>query len=130
MIDRRAHGAAGVQDVIEEHDDLVGDIEGNARVVDGAAGQERVQIVAIQRDVHLADGDILAVALLDDFGQPFGDVRPAGAHTDERHLIEAAILLGHLAGEAFENDFDLPGVKDAFLFAFRIFHWRLGSSFP
>ena len=39
VIDCRAHRAAGVQDVVEQHDDLVGDVEWNTRVIDGAAGQ-------------------------------------------------------------------------------------------
>src|SRR3990170_8723198 len=118
MIDGGAHRAAGVQNVVEENDDLVGDIERNPRVVDGAARQQRVQVVTIESDVHLAYGNLFAVALLDDLSQPLGDIGAAGPDTDENDLVKAAVLFRHLASKTLEDNFDLRGVEDTFFLCF------------
>src|SRR5207247_7681716 len=67
----RADRAAGVQHVVEKDHDLVGDIEWNARVIDGAAGEQGIEVVAIQCDIHLADRNFSSFSFLHNFCDTF-----------------------------------------------------------
>src|SRR3989442_14426040 len=126
----RADRAAGVQHVVEKDHDLVGDIEWNARVIDGAAGEQGIQVVAIQCDIHLADRNFSSFSFLHDFWDTLCHVRAAGSDADKDEWLKAGVLPRDFPGETFKNNLDLLGVKDALFSRLRVLHWRLEGWFP
>ena len=90
-VERRAHRAAGVEDVVDEHDEPV---------VDAGVGQHRglqradaaqPQVVAVERDVDGADVDRRAGERLDAGGEPPGERGAAGRDADEDEVGETAV---------------------------------------
>ena len=90
-VERRPDRAAGVEDVVDEHDQAA---------VDAGVGQHRglqradtaqAQIVAIERDVDGADVDAAAGERLDAGGEPSRERCAAGRDPDEDEVGETAV---------------------------------------
>src|SRR5207244_6069554 len=107
VVDGRADRAAGVQHVVYKDDDLVGDIEWSARVIDGAAGEQCIEVVAIQCDIHLADRNFFSFSFLHNFCDTLCHVRAAGSDTDKDNWLKARVLPRDFPGETFKNNLDL-----------------------
>ncbi len=120
VIHRRAHGPSCIQNVVKKHDDFVRDIKGYAGVIDRAAGQKRIKVVTVERDIHFTDGNIFAVPLLNNPGEPLRYVRPARAHANKDNLIEISVSLRHLSGETLKNRLDLRSIQNALFLGFVI----------
>src|ERR671923_178880 len=125
MVDGGANRPSGIEHIVEENNDLVGDIEGNARVVDIPARQERVQVIAVERDIHFSYRNVFAFPFFDHSAEALRHTRTSGSNPNEDDLLETSVLPHNLSGKAFEDLLDLYRVQDAFLLYPRILHWRL-----
>src|SRR3989338_4206731 len=128
VIDGGAHGPAGVQDVIHQDNRFIGDVEWDARVVHPAFGQERIEIVAVERNVHLAHRHFPPLALLDHLAQPLGEIDAARPDADKGELLRTLMLAQDLPAKALQALPDLLRIQDFFAVSF--LHWRHASPFP
>jgi hypothetical protein len=83
MIDGRSDRSAGVQDIVKQDNRPVIDVEWDARVIDLTLGQEGIEIVAIEGDVHLAQRHFFAIGPFNDLTQPLGKEKASGSDADE-----------------------------------------------
>src|SRR5262245_53894210 len=88
-VDERVQGsadrAAGIDDIVYEHDALAGDIRhvAGGNLHRDAAGRE---VVAVEADVEHAYGNRLALNLLDSGGEALGQGHATRPHTDEHEV--------------------------------------------
>src|SRR5690349_132394 len=101
-VDRRADRAAGVEDVVDEHDrhPLEPEVEaGRAhewlRVPRRLAAAD-VDVVAMEGDVELPERDLRGRELLDALPEPLGQRNAAGVDADQGDATEVGVPLGDL----------------------------------
>jgi hypothetical protein len=101
-IDRRPDRAAGVEDVVDEHarHALEREVEGGRadkrlRMSRGLAAAY-VDVVAVEGDVELAEGDLRAAQLLDPRAQPLRERHAAGVDANEREARKIGVALDDL----------------------------------
>ena len=61
------------------------------------------QVVAIERDVERADGDVFAGDLAQVVGDALGDRHAAAAHANERQIGKTAIMFEDFVGDSRER---------------------------
>jgi hypothetical protein len=110
-VERGPHGAAGHQDVVDEHHErvvepAVGDVGALQRPRRAAA-----QVVAVERGVHDADREGGAAELGDGRAQPPGEQRAAGGDADEDHVLDPCGLLDDLVGDAGDGAGHVGGAE-------------------
>ncbi len=92
LVDRGADGAAGVEDVVDDHDRAAVDRELElARVDDRRARPERSEVVAVEADVDEAERDPRLQELAGQRLQPLREDRAAAVDADDR---DAGIRVG------------------------------------
>jgi hypothetical protein len=117
-VDGRADRAAGVEDVVDEHDrhPLEREVErGRAHErlrVPGRLAAAHVDVVAVKGDVELAEGDLDAAQLLDPPTQPLRERHAARVDADERDLAEVGIALDDLVRDPRDRLRDRLGIED------------------
>src|SRR5438105_7292222 len=88
------NGAAGEDHLVDEHNSLSANVE---RHVGSAHSRTAFRIVvAVQRDVELADRNLNALDLLDQRAQTLGKRRAAAQYSDQADILRAVVLLEYL----------------------------------
>ena len=107
-----AHGAAGVEHVVDEHHDPAGDVDGD---LGGAGGRDRPEadVVAVEGDVEGADGDVEVLELRDGVGEAAGDGQTPGVETHEHDVVGATVALHDLVGDPGLRAAEVAGVEHA-----------------
>ena len=111
-VDRRADRAAGVEDVVDEDHGATLELEVELRVAHERLRAARrlarahVDVVAVEGDVELAEGELLARALLDQPAQTLRDRDAARVDADERDRVEILVALDDLVRDARERPAD------------------------
>ena len=95
-----ADRAAGVEHVVDEHDDLVVDAARRDVRSVGHAHGVAPQVVAVQRDVELADRDLGALDVLDAGREATGEGDPARRDAEEHEPLAALVALEDLVTDA------------------------------
>lgn len=102
-LDRRAGGAAGVDHVVAEHDVAIGHVERQR----GASGLgllgDVAEIVAVESDVQTAAGHVLVLDLMDVAADTLGERLAPAADADEDDVVNPAVVLVDLVGNAHER---------------------------
>jgi hypothetical protein len=83
MVDGRSDRPAGVQDIVEQDNRPVIDVERNPRVIHLALGQESIEIVAVEGDIHFAQRYLSAIRPSKNLTQSLGEEKAASSDTDE-----------------------------------------------
>ena len=116
-VDRGADRAAGVEDVVDEHDrhPLEREVE-RARTherlrVPGRLAPAHVDVVAVKGDVELAEGDLRAAQVLDALPQPLRERDAARVDADEGDLREVGVALDDLVRDPRQRLRDRVGVE-------------------
>ena len=113
LVERRAHGAAGVEDVVAEDDPAVVDRPRQMGPLDQRLRADGREIVAVESDVEGADGDLGPFHPLDLGGDLLGEGDAAGADADQQEGGEvAAVALGDLPRHPANDPSHLLGVED------------------
>jgi hypothetical protein len=101
-VQRRADGAAGEEDVVDQDDAAVVDRERNVGEPDHRLRPDRVphQVVPVEGDVERPDRHLGAGDFVDRGGQPPGEGHAAGADADEGQFVDAAVALDDLVRDA------------------------------
>src|SRR5579859_7164306 len=112
-----ADGAAGVQDVVDQHDGLVGDIDGDRRRAQRARGA-LMHVVAVQRDVQFAQRYLNALEFADTLLEPAGQWQPARPQPDQDHRLNALVALYNLMRQPRHGAPNVVGAKQSLLTQF------------
>src|SRR5688572_31723923 len=88
-LDRRPHGAAGVEDVVDEDDGPPREVEVEVGGVDDglAGGLAAADVVAVEGDVDVPERDLRPAQLADQRVQATGQDRAPGVDADERQAL-------------------------------------------
>ena len=105
-VKRRADGAAGEQDVVDEHDGLAVDVERDLGRVDLGA-EIRREIIAVQADVQPAERNVHPLDRLDALREPLREQVAARDDADKGEVASPLVGLEDLMGDAREGSVDL-----------------------
>ena len=107
-----ADGATGVEHVVDEHDDLAGDVDGD---LGGADGLHRAEpdVVAEEGDVERAHRHLGALEPVDRGGDPAGDGQAPRVEADEDDVVRAMVALDDLVRDAGVGPAEIVGVEHA-----------------
>ena len=111
-VKRRPRRAAGVDDVVDQHDRLARDGEGNVGAVEHRRVRGRTQIVAVERDVKLTDRQTHAVDARNVPGQPARQRHTARVDADQAQVVRTVVLFEDLMRDAHERAVDGSRVHD------------------
>src|SRR3989475_13266864 len=116
QVNQPVHGGpdrpAGEEDVVHQDHLEVCDVERDVGLTQHRVLFPRVEIVTIEGDVQLPDGDRRPFDLLELFGEPFGEVHAAGPNAHQGHLDDRVVLRGDLVRHAGQGPVDFLGVHD------------------
>src|SRR5258706_666433 len=126
LVEGGAHGAAGVEDVVAEHDDAVVERARQVGALHLRLGGDGGQVVAVERDVEDADRDLLPFHSLDLGGDLLGHGDAAGADADQEKAGEVAVRLDDLARHTANDPRHLLGVEDRRLWLQILGHRQAG----
>src|SRR2546428_11343660 len=116
QVNQPVHGGpdrpAGEEDVVHQDHLEVCDVERNVGLTQHRVLLPRVEIVTIEGDVQLPDGDRRPFDLLELFGEPFGEVHAAGPNAHQGHVDDPVVLLDDLVRHAGQGPVDFLGVHD------------------
>jgi hypothetical protein len=110
-LDPGARGAAGVEDVVDEHDRVALEPEREVRVVHRRIDRPGRDVVAVEGDVEVAERHLLVEQIAHQPVQAGGEVRAAAVDADERHGLPG-VLLHDLMRDAHERPPDVVLVED------------------
>ena len=96
-------GAAGVQHVVDEHDDLVVDAARRDRGVHRRPGGLVAQVVAVHRDVEAPDGYLGALDLTDQVGEAVGQLDAAAGDAEQDEVVGTLVVLEDLVRDATQR---------------------------
>ena len=101
-VDRRAHRAAGEEDVVDQHDGAAGEVEVEVGGVHLRLrpGPAVADVVAVEGDVDVAERHLGAGLLADQGVQALGEHRAAGVDPDQGKPLGTGVLLGDLVRDA------------------------------
>jgi hypothetical protein len=117
-LDRRADRAAGVEDIVDQHDRAAFERKVELRLADERLSVQRrlaaanVNIVAVEGDVDGAELRGFACALLDQAREPLRDRNAACLDAHERDLTEVGVRLDDLVGDARKRPRDRVGIEE------------------
>ena len=111
-VERGANRPPGVEHIVNEQNHPVVDVEGNLGAPDERLRADGLahQVVAIQRDVERAGGHVGIRDAIELHGNPSRQRDAALADADERQVIDAAVALDNLVGDARERSRHAVGV--------------------
>ena len=118
-LDRSADRAAGVEDVVDEHDRPPVEREVELRRADERLRCERRlaaadrHVVAVEGDVDCAERGLDSGALVDQAREPPRERYAAGLDPDERELVERRVALDDLVGDSRKGPRQPVGVEEA-----------------
>ena len=117
-LDRGADRAAGVENIIDEDDGHPLKREVERRRTDerlgmlGRLAAADVDVVSMEGDVELPEGDLGAADLCDPPAKPLGERDAARVNADERDPGQVWIALDDLVGDARQRALDRVGVEE------------------
>ena len=113
-IERGANRPSGVEHIVDEQNAFLVDRKRNLGSPNHWLGTDRMthEIVAIQRDVERAGGNLALADLADALRQPLGERDAARADADERQFFDAAIAFEDFVGDAGERTTHSLGIHD------------------
>ena len=110
-IQRSPDGTAGEEDVVDEDDDLAGQIDRNGGHRLGEDGAQP-DVVPVERHVETAHNQIDALDLVERLGHAVGQGHPARLQADQDDVLDAPVALDHLVRHARQGTVDVSGGED------------------
>jgi hypothetical protein len=111
-LDRGADRAPREEDVVDDHDRRPVDREVEVGRVDRRRLGAATEIVAVERDVELAERDLGLEQVPQQPAQAPGEHRAAAVDPDDRHAIVVGVLLDDLVSDPHERAADVVAVED------------------
>src|SRR6266581_4080887 len=112
LVERGADGAAGVEHVVHDDDVFPREVARDAGLPDHGLGAHGLEVVAVQGDVEGAAGHEHALFLLDELGDPLGELDAAPLDADEDEIVRAVGQLEHLDRHTLKRPRQGAGVQD------------------
>src|SRR5262249_3182698 len=110
-IERRADGAAGVEDIVHQHHVLAGYIEAQIAALYYRLGAHGGKVVAVQSDIESSSRYIRALDLTNQPGKAFGERYAPPAYPHKRQIGDTVILFHDFMGKAYQRALDFRGRK-------------------
>src|SRR5437016_278768 len=107
-----ADRTTGVQYVVHDHDVLAGEVPGETGLADDGLGAHRFKVVAVESDVEGAARHDHALVLLDQPGDPLGQLDAAPLDPDEHEIVGPVGELEHFHGHSLKRPRECAGVQD------------------
>ena len=104
-------GPARVEDVVDQHHDLVVDARRGDLGVPQRPGRAQPQVVAVHGDVERARRDRAALDLFEALGQPAGERHPPGRDAEQDDVVGAVGPLQDLVRDPGQRPPDLVRLK-------------------
>src|ERR1019366_5204650 len=120
-LDRGADGATGEEDVVDDHDSETGEVEVDVGgVQDGGVGS-RGDVIAVEADVEVAEGNVGVEQLLEQDVQTLGEEGSAAVDPHQRGDGITGVALEDLVRDARQRPSDFLLVEDDLLVALHSF---------
>src|SRR3989441_3585444 len=113
LVERRAHGAARVEDVVYDDGVLAREVARESGLPDHGLRSHGLEIIAIEGDVEGAAGHEHALLLLDQLGDPLGQLDAAPLDADEHEIVGPVSQLDHGDRHTLKRPRQSAGVQDA-----------------
>src|SRR5438128_7337007 len=113
LVERRAHGAARVEDVVHDDGVLAREVARESGLPDHGLRSHGLEIIAIEGDVEGAAGHEHALLLLDQLGDPLGQLDAAPLDADEHEIVGPVSQLDHGDRHTLKRPRQSAGVQDA-----------------
>src|SRR5438132_4578308 len=110
-IHRRAHRAAGEEDVVDQHDDAVVDGEVDRGLADDGRVADAREVVAVQRDVQSTERHLDTLVRPDRVAQPLRKRIPARANANDGEGGEVALALDDLVRDPVDGATHVVGTE-------------------
>ena len=114
-IERGADGTAGVEDVVDQHDDLVVDRLRELGRLDDRLRRDGGEVVAIEGDVEDAERHRRPFHRADLFRHPLADRNAAAADADDDQIVDSTVLFDDFDGHTPDRAVHARGVEEFFL---------------
>src|SRR5579862_3735328 len=108
-VERGAHSASGVKNIIAKYDIAAFDVESYRARRDDWPNASRGQVIAIELDVESASIDRSLLDARDEFAKPLGQRNAAALDSYQGEIFAAVAFLNNLMGKAHQSTFDLRG---------------------
>lgn len=109
-IERRADGATGVKNVVDEHNDFAGDVGENVGRTDYGLRLQSGEVVAIESDVENAESGFATFGFFDCLSEALSDGHAAGSDADQNDIVDAAIAFDDLMSDALNGAAHVVGL--------------------
>ena len=106
LVERRAHGAAGVENIVDDHDVHALDSPRQTRRADNRSRADGLEVVAVERDVERALRNLDSFALFDESDEPAGELHAATLNSDDDEIGRAVVQLDDLVGHSLQRPID------------------------
>jgi hypothetical protein len=103
LVEGGAHRAAGVEHVVDDHHARAVDAAGERRAAHDRARADRLEVVAVERDVERAERHLDALGRVHRAGEPLRDLDAAALDPDEHEPVGAGVELDDLVGHALDR---------------------------
>src|SRR5688572_12364630 len=111
FIHGRANRASGVEHIVHDHDVPTIEAQRQARLPDDGPRANRLQVIAVQRDVERASGDAYSFAFIDEGGDTLGELNATALDADQDQVIRSRKKLDYLIGHASQRASHGPRVE-------------------
>jgi hypothetical protein len=111
LVEGRAHGAPGIEHVVDDDDLRPIDIPRELGLPDHRSRTDGLEIVSIERDIERPARRRIAFALADELGQSVRQLNAASLYTDQHQAIRPAVELNDLARHPLQRAVYCPGVQ-------------------
>jgi hypothetical protein len=112
LVERRAHRAARIEHVVDDHDVLAIQIPWQIGGADHGSRSDSLEIISVERDVERTLRNEDAFAGIDHSNQLVGKLYPTPLNSDEDQVVRSAIELNYLDRHSLQGALDGPGVED------------------
>ena len=111
LVERGADRASGVEHVVDDHDVLAVDVDRDLRLPDDRTRSDRLQVVAIERDVERALWHVGLLAF-DDRGYDLRrELNAAALNADDDEIVRAVVQLDDLVGHAPQRSIERARIE-------------------
>jgi hypothetical protein len=110
-IHRGANRSSAEEDVVDEHDGLAGDVEGNNGGLDIRRGA-LIEVVTMHADIEAADRDRMFPNIGEYFGEALGEGNAAALDSDQDDIGARLVALGNFVGHPYQSPANGGRIQD------------------
>jgi hypothetical protein len=122
FVESRSNSSASVENVVDDHDVHAFDSPRQARWANHWSRANRLEVVAVERNVQRALWNFDAFALFDEGNEPAGELHASPLNPHNNQIGRAFVQLDDLIGHSLQGPVDHSRGEDRFLFSCPSWH--------